>query len=198
MRQDDGSEIDRLLPGFDFAERHGTEVDAAPGVVDACVRALDLSGSRVVRTLYRLRGMPASSLRIEGLERIGFRILVHEPGQVLALGLIGRFWTLRGGLCRFDAPDFAGFDEPGWAKALWSFHMTPLHGGRTRLETETRIRCTDDESRRRFRAYWVMIRPFSGLIRRIALREVKRQAENAARATKREVAGSRSDAPNRG
>jgi len=173
--------MDRYLPRFDFAERHGIDIAAAPGVIDDCVRGLDLSGSRVVRALYRLRGLPATSLRIDGLERIGFRLLAHEPQRELVLGLIGRFWTAHGGLCRFDAPDFAAFDEPGWAKAVWSFTITPLADGRTRLETETRVRCTDAGSRRRFRVYWLLIRPFSGLIRIIALREVRRRAEAAAR-----------------
>ena len=32
----------------------------------------------------------------------------------------------------------------------------------------------DDESRRKFRVYWFFVRPFSGLIRRLTLRAVKR------------------------
>jgi hypothetical protein len=45
------------------------------------------------------------------------------------------------------------------------------------LETETRIYLTDAAARRRFGAYWLMIRPFSGLIRRLWLRAAKRRAE---------------------
>jgi hypothetical protein len=145
------------------------------------VRALDLGGSRIVRLLFRLRGMPASSLRLDGMHRIGFRILADVPEREVVLGLIGRFWTPSGGLCRFDPVDFATFREPGWAKAVWGFRMTPIGADRTRLETETRVRCTDDASRRSFRLYWTVIRPFSGLIRRVALRQIRREAEAAHR-----------------
>ena len=175
--------IDRFLPRYDFAERHEIVVAATPEQIDPHVRALDLTGSRVVRVLFRLRGMPAGALRLDGLERAGFRILADVPAEEVVLGLVGRFWTASGGLCRFDAPDFVAFDEPGWAKAVWGFRLEPRGTDRTRLVTETRVRCTDAASRRRFRLYWLVVRPFSGLIRRIALREIRRQAEASARAS---------------
>ena len=50
-------------------------------------------------------------------------------------------------------------------------------GGATRLTTETRVLCADAGSRRRFRVYWAVVRPGSGLIRRMMLRAVRREAE---------------------
>jgi hypothetical protein len=50
-------------------------------------------------------------------------------------------------------------------------------GAGARLETETRVFLTDRSSRRRFRAYWLVVRPFSGFIRRRWLRAAKRRAE---------------------
>jgi hypothetical protein len=47
----------------------------------------------------------------------------------------------------------------------------------TVLSTETRVLATDAAARRRFRRYWLAIRPFSGLIRRVWLRAIKRRAE---------------------
>ncbi len=68
------------------------------------------------------------------------------------------------------------FDEfEGYAKAVWDFRLTPEAGG-TRLSTETRINCTDAASRRRFRLYWRIVGPFSGLIRIALLRAVARAA----------------------
>ena len=46
----------------------------------------------------------------------------------------------------------------------------------TRLVTETRVQCLDAASSRRFGLYWVVVRPFSGLIRRAMLRAVAREA----------------------
>ena len=154
-------------------------VAAPPYVVEHTMRTADLGASRTVRILLRLRGMRTDALRLEQLQRSSFRLLADEPGREVVLGLIGRPWTPGGGLCRFDAVDFAGFDEPGYAKAAWNLHVTRLEDGTTRLETETRVRCTDAGSRRRFRTYWFFIRLFSGLIRRLALRTIKRAAESA-------------------
>lgn len=171
--------IDRFLPDWHFAERHSVTVAASPAAVERAAHAVDIGSAPVVRLLLRLRGMRADALRLAEIERAGFRRLAHEPEREIVLGLIGRFWTVGGGLCRYDAAEFAAFDQPGWAKAAWNFHMSPLGDGATRLTTETRIYCTDARSRRRFRAYWFLIRPFSGLIRRLALRAIKRAAESA-------------------
>ena len=46
-----------------------------------------------------------------------------------------------------------------------------------RLVTETRIALTDEAARRAFRRYWLVVRPFSGLTRRLLLRAAKRAAE---------------------
>jgi hypothetical protein len=42
------------------------------------------------------------------------------------------------------------------------------------------VRCTDEGSRRAFRRYWLLVGPFSALIRRLWLREVRRAAERLA------------------
>jgi hypothetical protein len=48
-----------------------------------------------------------------------------------------------------------------------------------RLVTETRVGCTDAGSRRRFRLYWLLVRPFSGVIRKAMLGAVAREATRA-------------------
>lgn len=56
------------------------------------------------------------------------------------------------------------------------FTATP-DGDGTLLATETRVFLTDERSRRRFAAYWLVVRPFSGLVRRSWLAAAKRRAE---------------------
>ena len=56
------------------------------------------------------------------------------------------------------------------------FNLEETEGG-TRLVTETRITATDDQSRRRFGRYWLVVRPGSGLIRGEFLRIIARKAE---------------------
>ena len=72
---------------------------------------------------------------------------------------VGKPWTPGGGLR--SAADFVAFDEPGFAKMALEFRALP-EGAGSRLETETRVFLTDAGSRRRFAAYWLVVRPFSG------------------------------------
>ena len=69
------------------------------------------------------------------------------------------------------AEQFAAFDEPGYAKVAFNF---VLEAGE--LSTETRIAGTDERARRRFRFYWLLIRPGSGLIRREWLGAIAKRA----------------------
>ena len=72
--------------------------------------------------------------------------------------------------------DFVTFAEPGWAKIAIELQAV-ADGEGARLETETRIYLTDRGARRRFAAYWLVVRPFSGIVRIGWLRAAKRRAE---------------------
>jgi hypothetical protein len=47
------------------------------------------------------------------------------------------------------------------------------------LSTETRVHVADPASRKKFRRYWLVVRPFSGLIRILLLRAARTRAEAA-------------------
>jgi len=106
-----------------------------------------------------------------------FILLGEKPNEELLLGLVGRFWTASGELRRLDAEGFRSFKEQGYAKAAWNFSLAERPDGSVLLETETRVYCLDQSSRRRFQLYWLVVGPFSGLIRRDVLQAVKRSAE---------------------
>lgn len=187
--------LDQCLPRSHFAERHAATIAASPADALAALRRLDLRRSLVTRALFLLRSLPglvlarretaerfltghgSLPLTIESIQTAGFVVLGEELEREIVLGTIGRFWKASGGVRRFGAQEFAAFDEPGWAKAAWNFRVEPAEGGRTVLTTETRVLCTDERSRRAFRRYWLLIRPFSGLIRLEMLRLIRREAE---------------------
>ncbi|HEX2497394.1 MAG TPA: hypothetical protein VHO00_01235 [Actinomycetes bacterium] len=66
---------------------------------------------------------------------------------------------------------FVDFAAPGSAKMIVNFRTSAGE-----LTTETRVLLTDDRSRRAFGRYWLVIRPFSGLIRRRWLAAIARRA----------------------
>jgi hypothetical protein len=159
------------LPVYHHRERHSIHVRASPEAALVAARETRLEDLPLVIALSRLRGLnPARRGRIwDGLIERGFGL--HDPETLV---LIGRPWRF-GGEIRSDR-DFLGFTEPGYAKMAMDLRAVAENGG-ARLETETRIFLTDARSRRRFAAYWLVIRPFSGLIRRLWLRAARRRAE---------------------
>jgi hypothetical protein len=66
---------------------------------------------------------------------------------------------------------------PSDREAFVAFAFIDRADGTTLAETETRVAATDPTARRGFGRYWLVIRGFSGLIRRDWLRAVARRAE---------------------
>ena len=180
--------LDTFLPGYDAREYHATDVYAPAEQVYAALRTADIGASPIIRGLFTLRGLalllqprigrPQRRTRtLEDFLQTGFVLLGERPDEELVLGLVGRFWTLRGGILRIPAEQFQTFAEPGYAKAAWNFALSPDDHGAVHLSTETRVQCLDAVSRRQFRRYWSLIGPWSGLIRREMLRTIRRAAE---------------------
>ena len=141
------------------------------------VRALNFSDSSLIRILFRLRGLPATSTSLDGLLQVGFLLVDEIPSAEFVLGLVGKFWTMRAQILKLDAVQYREFNQRGYAKLAWNFAIQECAPGLVRLSTETRIVCTDDQSKSRFKLYWFLIGPFSGLTRREMLRSVKRKIE---------------------
>jgi len=183
--------LDRLMPAADHRESHSIRVAAPPDRVWDALHRVTFRDVPLARVLMGLRDLPAR-LRGRGggllpldeplldvFREMGFITVAEEPGQALAMGAAARFWRASPARPpRFQrGADLLSFDEPGYAKAVMSFEVAPAAGGSV-LMTETRVQSTDAASRRRFRRYWLLIRPGSGLIRRVLLRAIRRRAQH--------------------
>lgn len=177
------SEIcDDYLPDPHFSETHHRDIAAEPQQVWEAIRRTDPADSRVTRALYRVRGglalLRPGSHRARASTRPPAGVpLTDEAPRLLVRGMVGRWWTLVGTTdARVKTPEeFAAFAEPGFARAVFAFLLVEIPGG-TRLLTHTRVRCTDAAARRAMTRHWYLIRPFSGLVRRMMLRQVARRA----------------------
>lgn len=158
--------IDRLMPHCDFVERHATVARATPERIYAAIRRADFASHPIVRALVAMRGIRRSSIYDM------FCVLADDPPRELVLGVQGPFWRPDCKLHPIDAETFTGPVPPNAARAAWNFFIEPDG----RITTETRILCADD-ARTKFRLYWLVIRPFSGVIRRMMLRAIRREAE---------------------
>jgi hypothetical protein len=177
--------VHRYLPDYDVRSAHSIEVDAGAGETYRAARELDLARSLPVTVLLTLRGLPhfltgkarpTRRVTLDSLLELGFVILEEDPPHAVVLGAVGRFWRPDSELIRIDAADFAGFNQPGYAKAAMSLTVVE-RGDTSLLATETRVMSTDDAARRSFSLYWRLIGPFSGYIRNVLLQQIKRAAE---------------------
>jgi hypothetical protein len=193
--------MDQFLPRCDFAVVHADVLRAPPAECNGAASELDLFQAPLVATLLGIRALPQRvvgtlrgrgktatlqasrrTFRFKDMVGLGWILLGETPSVEMVLGQVSRPW--KAVAASTDAPttpeQFTRFDEPGFAKIAASLRIDPYGNCSSILTIETRVAITDDMSRRRFRRYWLVISPFSSLIRRMALRllatELRRSA----------------------
>jgi hypothetical protein len=185
--------IDEFLPRYDFAVVHACVLPARPEVCYRAALGVDLLRDPVIRTLLGIRSLPQRlaerltqrhhtataaepppTFRLTDMVRYGWIVLDEHPNVELVLGQIGRPWKSAAASSgpTVEPTEFAEFDRPGFAKIAANIRVEPYGATASILMIETRVALTDPQSLRRFTRYWTFIRPFSALIRRIALRLV--------------------------
>ena len=179
------SRIDASLPNYDFRAAYQIGINAPRSVVYERLLHSDFRELWLTRFLMTLRtGKRMPRHRAPGdlpqrLQGTGFVILEEVPDDELVIGVAGRFWRPDGGRCMdLTAADFVEFSRPGYAKVAWNFKLREESTKTTILSTETRIQCFGRAALWKFGAYWSLVGPFSGLIRKAILKEVKTKAES--------------------
>ncbi|MFD4373891.1 hypothetical protein [Streptomyces sp. NPDC058486] len=187
-----------FVPRPDFASRHGTVIPAPVDAVWAAWQEMEQVGGEgwgpVVRGLFavrrrlgRLRRVRRGGGRGDGGTpvpekelRDSFLLLAEDPPRETVRGIVGQWWTMGAADGRPDITgpsEFLAFDEPGYAKATFSMRFAPdTATGGTRVVTETRVMCLDEAARRAMGRYWRFIEPFSGFVRRMMLRRLRKRA----------------------
>lgn len=183
--------IESFIPNPDAVETHKIEIAASREAVYQALWNADLGGSLIIKSLMALRSLPGIVFHPKRLRHLprqitlrtiierGFGQLAEEPGKEVVLGVVGQFWRPAGNILPFSKEMFRGPVQPGFARGAWNFAVQEVGQGRAVLSTETRVVCGDAASRRKFHAYWIVVRPFSGLIRVIMLRAVKKACAHA-------------------
>ena len=179
--------IDEFLPNPDFRAAYQIRINAPRSVVYESLLHSDFSELWLTRFLMTLRtGKRMPRHRIPGdlrqrLPGTGFLILEEVPDDELVIGVAGRFWRPDGGRCLdLTASNFIEFSRTGYAKVAWNFKLRTdsPEAESTILSTETRIKCFGPTALWKFRLYWSLVGPFSGLIRKAILKQVTTNAES--------------------
>lgn len=182
--------LDHFLPNYHFSERHEIRVNATPEIVFAALKSVDMRDAFIIKSLLMLRMLPhlirhtsrpayAHPIKLDVFTKMGFIKLADVFPEEIVLGLAGQFWKPAAQLIAMRPDKFRGFDMPGYCKAAWNMQVQQTGPGRSKLSTETRICCMGKKGYLLFACYWAVIRPFSGLIRKVLLRLIRREAESA-------------------
>lgn len=183
--------MDQSLPRYDLTVVHANVFRASPAECYRAASELDLFQAPLVRALLGIRGLPRPvvgavggrttrtargasprTFRFKDMVGLGWILLGETPGVEMVLGQVSHPWkAVADSTHAPTTPEqYTSFDEPGFAKIAASLRIDPYGNESSILTMETRVALTDEESRRRFRRYWLLIGPFSALIRRMALR----------------------------
>lgn len=183
--------IDSVCPKYQVYSRYEALVNApVEAVYHALRHGTFITDSALCRAMIRLRELPSNltghpseimpneQLNLgQFVERSPFSLLGESRNEEVVIGVIGRFWNV------FDTrmtkvrtvEEFQRFSMPTFGKAVMNFHLERC-GSQTRLSTETRVYFAD-RYLSHFRRYWFVVGPFSGLMRRIFLKSIKKTAE---------------------
>lgn len=166
--------IDKYLPVFSFREYHEMIIKSPAETVYRNAKDFDMSKSKLIKWLFKLRGLPTNRMNLQGfIEDIGFTPIEEN---VPIENLIG-FWA------RYKIAPITGYDDfihnriCARVKVVWNFYLEELGTTKTKLSTETRVLCTNSVTKITFGLYWLIIRPFSGAIRKRILQIIKQESE---------------------
>ncbi|WP_282784331.1 MULTISPECIES: hypothetical protein [unclassified Nocardia] len=187
--------LDDFLPTYDHVVSVSRVFRAPPAEVFEAAVTIDLYRLPLARLLIAARGLPARisdvrarrrgeavppeppTFRVRDLPEHGWMLLGERPHSELVFGTVTKPWRALGGEPEkpVTAENFAGFDEPGFAKMAESTRVSPYGAHACILTLETRVAATDEDSRRRFQRYWRLTGPFIELIRPAVMRALERK-----------------------
>lgn len=172
--------VDEFLPTYDVSDSVATVVDASVARSWGALLQADLLevGRRrpLIGVLGTLRILPEmvshllhgeaplkapTHLRLRHLAEMppskgGWVLLDERPCDEIGLGLVGKFWRPVIDYVHVRRDGFRGFDEPGYAKTVYSLSVRAIGEDRTLLTGTMRTATTDEHARRWFRRYWAL------------------------------------------
>jgi hypothetical protein len=169
--------IDKYLSAYHFNERHFIEVNGLiKGIYEKMLQC-DFSNSSLIKFLFRLRGLPREISSIEHLTKMGFIKLDEEPGKEILFGMVTDNPMFNTCLSNISPKEFIHKSDVTVIKAVINFKLHDKSNSQHIIFTETRVWCGSKALKSKFKYYWFFIKPFSQLIRKSMLRQMKMQIQ---------------------
>lgn len=179
--------LDRIMPEYQFFERHSARIHARPEQVMEAVRQSTFGDMKSLATLLKIRGAalhaPSGDTGVFAQDK---RVLDAFSASGYLSGGSGHEIVMCGGanvrakrsLEVHTLQEFADYREQGAVKMAFDFTAEDAGDGWSTITAETRVLATDDLTRRGMGRYWRLIVPGSGLLRRQWLDGIKKRAES--------------------
>ena len=190
--------LDNYIPKWDFTEVHSIRIKGDPETVyDAIMETTPAEVSSIMRLLFFLRSLPEKAagragMNMSGHEPLlsyilknGFTKIAEKKPREIVFGLFvpgntGRVWQKSSSkeVTAADAGEFFAFENPDYIRVVANLIIEDTDKPDfVTVRTESRSLALSRQALKNFTPYWRIIRPFSGLIRRLWLRGIKRHAE---------------------
>jgi hypothetical protein len=169
--------LDRWLPRYSVREYHQRAVRASPEETLAAALRVPVAPDWIVRMLFLLRGLGSGRQSIAEFASTGGFLILEQTPRSFVFGLAGGFQ--RGWRVAATRQEWMDWPSTG-VKIVGDFRAHPADDGTSRLSTETRVQALSLTSQLVFRMYWLVVGPFSALIRRRWLRAIALAAASRA------------------
>ncbi|MES2648145.1 MAG: hypothetical protein V4717_14810 [Bacteroidota bacterium] len=173
--------IDKYLPAYQFNEFHSVELT---GYLDGIYQKMlqcDFSNSSLIKFLFRIRGMSKEVYSIEHLTKMGFIKLDEDPGSEILFGMVTDNPMFNNCQLIVSSKEFIQQTDDTIIKAVINFKLQNKSSSQHIISTETRVWCGSKTIKSKFKFYWFFIKPFSQLIRKSMLKQIKTQIQQAAK-----------------
>lgn len=178
--------LNKYLPEYHFKEKHSKIIKAPAGIVYPQVRHLNFNSSLITHILFIFRGLNTKNLSFDNLIDKGtFFTLEEEENKEWVIGILTRSFLIP--VVLKPGETYKEWNPGKGIKIAWNFLLEDINNGHTKVSTETRILCLSRLYRFWFTIYWLIIRPFSGLIRLEMLRIVKKNSQKEYKRLNRSV-----------
>ena len=167
--------IENYLPNYYFREFHSIKIVSSSEDVYQQMLNCDLSQSSIIRLLFRMRGMRQRLSTINDISRLGFVKLDEKQGEEILFGIVSNRPTFSGCEIIKSPSEFIKLRSDNIVKAVINFRVEKESSLNQLVSTETRIWCGSNKLKKRFWIYWLFVKPFSRIVRRATLYQMKNQ-----------------------
>lgn len=166
--------IDNYLPEYTFNECHEIFVHSPIEEVYEVAKDVDLSKSKLIVMLFKMRGLSTKRMNLQGLiDDFGFSRLAENYPLEHLIGFLAADKVIPAA----NTKEFLTTTLPAKVKVAWNVTFSEISPGLTKVTTETRVLCLNNVTKRLYHVYWMLLKPVSGVIRKKMLRIIKRQSE---------------------